>query len=191
MAPKKKTEEVNTKVPEIMQHPNLVRSTDIASIIGKSVRWVQSLTQDGVIPVSDPPRGKRSYIYDLVPVLSAYIAMLDKKASAQEQKEAEADLKMRKAEAETALKESQKDLHQLKTDIARGKYVPVEEVELDYKKFFSVFKKFATAIPDRVVGIIGHQVDPVTARQIEQELADDINRMLRTFVVSAVEGDEP
>ena len=144
-----------------------------------------------MIPVSDPPRGKRSYIYDLVPVLSAYIAMLDKKASAQEQKEAEADLKMRKAEAETALKESQKDLHQLKTDIARGKYVPVEEVELDYKKFFSVFKKFATAIPDRVVGIIGHQVDPVTARQIEQELADDINRMLRTFVVSAVDGDEP
>lgn len=38
-------------------------------------------------------------------------------------------------QADIALKESQGELHRLKTEIAAGQYISVEEVKLDYAKF--------------------------------------------------------
>ena len=121
----------------------LVTSKDLAQLFGVSGRRVGQLTEDGVIEKDG--RG----VYDLEKTVKAYIKYLSDKAYAREESMTEAELKDQKLRAEVALKESQKDLHELKTEIAKGQYVPVEEVELDYKKFFATFKKFAMAMPSR------------------------------------------
>lgn len=161
----------------------LVTSKDLAQLFGVSGRRVGQLTEDGVIEKDG--RG----VYDLEKTVKAYIKHLSDKAYAREESMTEAELKEQKLRAEVALKESQKDLHELKTEIAKGQYVPVEEVELDYKKFFATFKKFAMAMPSRVAGLVGAHVEPVVLRDIEKKMNDETVRMLRAFVMSAVETD--
>lgn len=161
----------------------LVTSKDLAQLFGVSGRRVGQLTEDGVIEKDG--RG----VYDLEKTVKAYIKYLSDKAYAREESMTEAELKEQKLRAEVALKESQKDLHELKTEIAKGQYVPVEEVELDYKKFFATFKKFAMAMPSRIAGLVGAHVEPVVLRDIEKKMNDETVRMLRAFVVSAVDTD--
>ena len=93
-------------------------------------------------------------------------------------------LKEKKLKAEIALKESQGELHRLKTEIASGKYISVEEVQLDYQRFFVQLKKFVLAIPNRVGGMIGGYADPVTVRGVEKDLSKEVNTMLNAFVVA-------
>lgn len=161
----------------------LVTSKDLAQLFGVSGRRVGQLTEDGVIEKDG--RG----VYDLEKTVKAYIKYLSDKAYAREESMTEAELKEQKLRAEVALKESQKDLHELKTEIAKGQYVPVEEVELDYKKFFATFKKFAMAMPSRIAGLVGAHVEPVVLRDIEKKMNDETVRMLRAFVVSAVDNE--
>ena len=92
---------------------------------------------------------------------------------------------MQKLSAEIALKESQGELHKLKTEIQMGKYISVEEVKLDYERFFVIFKKFAMALPQRIGGIIAGYVEPVTSRAIEADVNREVSAMLTSFVVSA------
>lgn len=181
---KKKTAETSAPDPQ-----RLVTSTYLAKYLGKSVRRIQALTQDGVIHTLPAGKG-RARKYDLDETLKEYIKYVEGIAYQKIQSEKEQQLKDKKLAAEAALKESQSDLHKLKTDIQRGKYVPVEEVELDYKKFFSVFKNFATAIPNRVAMMIANKVNPVEARRIENDIAVEIDNMLRTFSISAINKDD-
>ena len=58
------------------------------------------------------------------------------------------------------------------------------------------FKKFATGLPNRVIGLVGGYVDPVTARTLERDMTQEVNNLLRSFVVAAEptapqDGDEP
>ena len=48
------------------------------------------------------------------------------------------------------------------------------------------FKKFATSLPARVIGMIAGQLDPVEARRLEKDLADEVNRLLGSFVIAGV-----
>ena len=96
----------------------------------------------------------------------------------------------RKRKADVALKESQGELHRLKTEIAAGKYISIEEVKLDYAKFFVAFKKFATSLPSRIIGMLSGGIDPTEARHLEKELASEVNRLLGAFVVAGVVGPE-
>lgn len=156
-----------------------VRASEVAKLFGVTARRVQQLTQDGIIsPASEGVGGKR---YNICAATQQYIAFLSGKSTGSGKKEQQ--LKESKLIAEVALKESQGELHRLKTDIAMGKYISVEEVEIDYRKFFIVFKKFAMAIPNRVAGIINGMVDTVTLRTVEREIAGEINRLLDSFIV--------
>ena len=151
-----------------------------------SVRRVQQLTQDGIIETVQTPEGRR---YDLGPTVQKYIAYLSDKAYGRDQNKRETELREKKLEAEVALKESQGELHQLRTAIAAGKYISVEEVQMDYSRFFVVFKKFALSIPSRVAGTISSVVEPVVARSVEKDLAREVNSMLQGFVIAGkVEG---
>ena len=69
------------------------------------------------------------------------------------------ELREQKMKADVALKESQGELHRLKTEIAAGKYISIEEVKLDYAKFFVAFKKFATSLPSRIIGMLSGGID--------------------------------
>ena len=157
----------------------------IAQLFGVTVRRIQQLTQEGVLPTTDTPDGRR---YDLVPTIQAYVKYLSDKAYGKNRSEKELELREQKMKADIALKESQGELHRLKTDIAAGKYIAVEEVTLDYERFFVAFKKFAMSLPSRMASEVAGYVEPLEARRIEKELQVEVMKLLQAFVVAGVTG---
>lgn len=154
----------------------------IAQLFGVSVRRVQQLTQEGVISTTEVPgQGRR---YELVPTIKTYIQYLSDKAYGKNRSEKETELKEQKLQAEIALKESQGELHRMRREIAAGKYIDIEEVALDYQKFFVVFKRFALSIPARLVSMISDKVEPLEARRLERDMNAEVRRMLKSFVVA-------
>ena len=133
-----------------------------------------------------PGEGRR---YELVPTIQAYTKYLADKAYGREQSDREAELKEQKMKADIALKESQGELHRLKTDIAAGKYIAVEEVRMDYERFFVTFKNFAMSLSTRLVDEISSYVEPLEARRIEKELHQRVRNLLVAFVVAGVTDD--
>ena len=162
-------------------------SKAIAQLFGVSVRRIQQLRQEGIIETTQVPgEGRR---YELVPTIQAYTKYLADKAYGREQSDREAELKEQKMKADIALKESQGELHRLKTDIAAGKYIAVEEVRMDYERFFVTFKNFAMSLPTRLVDEISSYVEPLEARRIEKELHQRVRNLLVAFVVAGVTDD--
>lgn len=155
----------------------------IAQLFGVTVRRIQQLTQEGVLPTTETVEGRR---YDLVPTIQSYVKYLSDKAYGKNRSEKENELREQKMRAEIALKESQGELHRLRTDIAAGKYISVEEVILDYTRFFVTFKNFAMAIPARVADMINGYAEPVEVRRIEKAIQGEIRRILTAFVVAGV-----
>ena len=155
----------------------------IAQLFGVTVRRIQQLTQEGVLPTTETPEGRR---YDLVPTIQKYVQYLSDKAYGKNRSEKETELRQQKLEADIALKESQGELHRLRTEIAAGKYISIEEVTLDYTRFFVTFKKFAMSLPSRLTGIISGHVDPLEARHIEKDLPGEVQKLLEAFVVAGV-----
>ena len=181
---KRRDQEDMGKETRILYEPK-----DIAQIFGFSgVRRVEQLTADGVIEaILVTVNGKRVRRYDLVPTVQKYIQYLSGKAYGRMNgTEKEMRLREQKMEADIALKESQGELHRLKTQIAAGDYISVEEVRLDYAKFFMVFKKFAMSLPARVSSMLFGLLEPIESRRIEKEMSGEINDLLNSFVVAGV-----
>lgn len=168
---------------------NFQRTETIAQLFGVSVRRIQQLTQEGIIKTTKiiDESGKTVRRYDLVPTIQSYIKYLSDKAyGKQHRTDKEIELREQKMRADVALKESQGELHRLKTDIAAGKYIAIEEVKIDYQKFFVSFKKFAISLPSRLIGMISAALDPSEARRLEKELADEVNKLLGAFVIAGI-----
>ena len=159
------------------------KSDVIAKLFGVSVRRIQQLTQDGVIETVKTKEGRR---YELKTTIQKYIKHLSDKANGKSKSETEIQLKEQKLRAEIALKESQGELHKLRTDIAAGRYISVEEIKMDYSRFFVSFKKFAMGIPDRLAGRLIGFIDPVEVRKLEKELQKEVVKLLNSFVSSAI-----
>lgn len=169
---------------EAAKEGNLYRVEVIAQLFGVTVRRVQQLTQEGIIKTVPDGHGARRY--DLAPTVQAYIKYLSDRAYGRNKTEKEVELKELKMRAEIALKESQGELHRLKTAIASGKYIHVDEVALDYSRFFVAFKNFAVALPARLTDMISGYIDPVEARSIEKSLQAETRKLLRNFVAAGV-----
>ena len=97
----------------------------IASLFGVSVRRVQQLTQEGIIATTRTKEGNR---YELAPTIQRYVKYLSDKAYGKSKSEKEAELREQKLQAEIALKESQGEMHRLKTEIASPIFCFVQEV---------------------------------------------------------------
>ena len=166
---------------------NLVRVEIIAQIFGVSVRRVQQITQEGIIETTATEDGKAVRRYDLIPTVQKYISYLSDKAYGKAHRtDKEIELREQKMAADIALRESQGELHRLKTAIAAGDYISIEEVRLDYAKFFVVFKKFAMSMPARVSGMLSGSIEPLEARRIEKEVSGEIAELLNSFVVAGI-----
>lgn len=169
-------------MPEEKSTNRFVKVEVIAQIFDLTVRRVQQLTQEGVIWTEEiPGEGRR---YEFTTTIKAYIQYLSKKAYGKGKSEKEIELRQQKLEAEIALKESQGEIHRIKAEIAAGKYIDVEEVALDYRKFFVTFKRFALGIPSRLVSMISDSLEPLEARRAEKEMSAEVKRMLHAFVVA-------
>lgn len=160
-----------------------VTKDTIARLFGVSARRIEQLVQDGVI---DRVHMKGGVRFETVPTTQKYIKYLSDKAYGRERSNKEAELKEQKLRAEVALKESQGELHRLRTEIAAGNYISVEEVKADYSRFFIVFKNFALSIPGKMAGRLSGFVDPVEVREIENELQKEVKGLLNDFVSRAV-----
>lgn len=177
------------KKPEETENAILVSSDELGEWLGMTTRRILQLTKDGILEKATGQNGVTSRKYDLKDNVQGYIKYLRDKASGRATVD-EAELKRKKLEADIALKESQGELHQLKTAIASGQYISVEEVQIDYEKFFTTFKTFAAGLPARVVGLVAGSLEPVEARRLEKELSEDISRCLTSFAVAGTE-DKP
>ena len=167
------------------------RTEVIAALFGVTVRRVQQITQEGIIStVNVNEDGKSVKRYELVPTVQKYVQYLSDKAYGKSKSEKEMELREQKLLADIALKESQGELHRIKTEIAAGKYIDIEEVKMDYSRFFVIFKKFALSIPSRLAGRISGQCDPLEVRAIEKDLSLEIKKLLSSFIVSGVVGEE-
>ncbi len=167
---------------------NLYEPKVIAQLFNfEGPRRIEQLTRDGVIDaVLVKVDGHEVRRYDLAPTIQKYVKYLSDKAYGRSRSERELELKEQKLEAEIALKESQGELHRLKTQIAAGEYISVDEVRLDYAKFFLVFKKFAMSVPARVCGMLSGQLEPLEVRKIEKEMSAEVSALLASFVIAGV-----
>lgn len=167
---------------------NLVRVEIIAQLFGVTVRRVQQITQEGIIEtVAAVEDGRSVRRYDLIPTAQKYIQYLSDKAYGKAHRtDKEIELREQKMEADIALRESQGELHRLKTAIAAGDYISIEEVRLDYAKFFVVFKKFAMSLPARISGMLSGSLEPLEQRRVEKEVSGEIAELLNSFVVAGV-----
>lgn len=154
----------------------------IARLFGVSGRRLDQLVQDGILTRTLVGRSSR---FDTEETIQKYIKYLSDKAYGREKNNRETELKEQKLRAEVALKESQGELHRLRTEIAQGNYISIEEIKADYSRFFIVFKNFALAIPGKVAGRVSGLVEPVEARELESDLQKEVKRMLSDFVTKA------
>lgn len=168
--------------------PEFYRVEEIAKFFSLTTRRIQQLTQDGILPTSEVvENGRKCRRYEFLPTVQRYIQYLSEKAYGKRgRSDKELELKQQKLEADIALKESQGELHRLKTAIAAGEYIAIDEVKLDYSKFFLTFKKFVMSLPARVCGMVAGQLDPVESRRIEKEISAEMASLLDSFVVAAV-----
>ena len=169
------------------QQGSFYRVEVISSLFGVSVRRVQQLTQEGIIATTKTIEGNR---YELAPTIQRYIKYLSDKAYGKSRSEKEMELKEQKLQAEIALKESQGEMHRLKTEIASGKYIDIEEVKMDYNRFFVAFKKFALSLPSRLSGRMIGYCEPLELREIEKDLNAEVIRLMDGFVVAGCTHEE-
>ena len=159
----------------------------IAQLFNVDPRRIQQLTKEGVLQ-GTKVKGKLMYVLD--ETISTYIEHLSNKAHGRGQTETILDLKEQKLKAEIALKKSQGELHRLKTDIAAGKYISIDEVKADYIRFFIEFKSFAMSLPSRISARVDAYCDPTETRKLETELNVDICKKLEEFVVGAADVED-
>lgn len=157
--------------------------SEIAKLFELSVRRIQQLTQDGVIETVQTSKGKQ---YEKDATIQKYIRFLSNKAYGKASNDTEIQLKQQKLRAEIALKESQGEIHKLKTDIAAGRYISVEEIKMDYSRFFISFKYFAMSIPNKLAGKLMGFMEPIEVRKIEKDLQKEVTKLLNDFVVAAI-----
>ena len=116
--------------------------------------------------------------YELVPIMSETAAATGENSRATE-------LTLKKLEAEVELKESQGQLHRLKTAIAEGRYLPAEQVTEEMTEFLTTFKKFALNIPPRMAGSLSGSADAVAVRAMEKATRKELEKLLATFTDGA------
>lgn len=131
--------------------PEWSSTTAISQLLGKTVRRVQQLTQEGVLETEIPPGGGARK-YRTCATVQRYVAYVEAKAQETGENSRAAELTLKKLEAEVELKESQGQLHRLKTAIAEGRYLAADHATEELTEFMASFKKFAMNIPPRMAG---------------------------------------
>lgn len=161
---------------------------ELAQLISSSSRTVERLVADGTITQI---KNGRDVKFETVAVIKQYIQHLTDKANGKKEKDATKELTVQKLKAEIALKESQGELHRLRTDIASGKYIPLEEIKIEYSRMMVQLRNYILGIPNRITGRLSGRLKPVEVREVEKEVQEITTTMLRGFVQSAEVEDDP
>lgn len=189
MAKKEKTDKPKVLTGTVPEWSN---TSAIAQLLGKTVRRIQQLTQEGILETAIPPSGGARK-YKTCETIQRYISYIESKAHENGENSRAAELNLKKLEAEVKLKESQGQLHRLKTAIAEGKYIPAEQATEELTDFLISFKKFAMSIPPRMAGTLSASADAAAIRAMEKAMRKEIEEMLSTFTdaILAQAGERP
>lgn len=183
----KKTTTGKAEKPVVMSGavPEWSSTKAISKLLGKTVRRIQQLTQEGVLETEVPPGGGARK-YRTCETIQRYIAHVEQKAQETGENSRAAELNLKKLQAEVDLKESQGQLHRLKTAIAEGKYISADQATEELAEFLATFKKFAMNIPPRMAGTMSSYADAVTVRAMEKTMRKELEALLAAFSDGAV-----
>ena len=171
--------------------PEWSSTTVISQLLGKTVRRVQQLTQEGVLETEIPPGGGARK-YRTCATVQRYVAYVEAKAQETGENSRAAELTLKKLEAEVELKESQGQLqsqgqlHRLKTAIAEGRYLAADHATEELTEFMASFKKFAMNIPPRMAGTMSGYADTVAIRAMEKAMRKELESLLAAFSDGAI-----
>lgn len=187
MAAKKAGKQPEEKAAVLTAIPEWADSGAIGDLVGLSERRIQQLTRSGVLETGTPP-GRKAKKYPTCKTVQRYIAHVKQKALEDAEGVAEVEeLSLKKLRAEVELKESQGELHRLKTAIAAGKYVDTENAGRELAEFLRFFRQFALDMPARAVRSMPGQVDIVTAKAMEKAMRTELEAMLNAFTDAVLE----
>lgn len=164
--------------------PEWSSTTVIAQLLGKTVRRIQQLTQEGVLE-TEIPSGGGIRKYRTCATIQRYVSYVEARARENGESSRAAELTLKKLEAEVELKESQGQLHRLKTAIAEGEYIAVDQVTEELTDFMSRFKSFALNLPTRMGVTMSGYAEAAAVREMENAMREEMEELLRSFVDGA------
>jgi len=175
------------KAPILTAIPGWADAKAIAQLVGCSERMIQIRARSGDLRTEVPP-GHKARKYPTCESVQRYIEyqkqlVRNKTACSSDMEE----LSLKKLRAEVELKESQGQLHRLKTAIAEGKYLDTESAGRELAAFLRSFRQFALDMPARAVRSMPGQVDAVTAKAIEKAMRTELEAMLSAFTDAVTE----
>lgn len=125
---------------------NYQKADVIARLFGKTVRRIQQLTQDGVLPTEETPQGRR---YDLLPTITRYIKYLEARAEKGKSQGIEEKLE-KKLDAEIKWKQAKADKSKLELDELKGTMHRAEDIEKLTNELVFAVRAMLLAMPGRV-----------------------------------------
>ena len=125
---------------------NYQKAEVIARLFGKTVRRVQQLTQDGILPTEETPEGRR---YDLLPTITRYIKYLEDRAN-KGQPQSLTEKAEKKLDAEIKYKQAKADKAKLELDELKGTMHRAEDIEKITNELVFAVRSMLLAMPGRV-----------------------------------------
>lgn len=124
---------------------NYAKVEQIAILFGKTVRRIQQLTQDGILPTEETPNGRR---YDMLATVKRYVNYLEEKAKS---KPASTTEKLeKKLDAEIKYKQAKADKAKLELDELKGVLHRAEDIEKLTNELVFAVRSMFLALPGRV-----------------------------------------
>ncbi len=108
------------------QNDNMVTSSEIAKLIGKTTKTVQDLTNNGILPAEENQSGKKVLRkYDKYKTIRAYIGYIEERAA----KKNGSDKEQKKIQVELETKKAKLRMAQMQLDELEGRMHLSEDVE--------------------------------------------------------------
>lgn len=150
---------------------NYQKADVIARLFGKTVRRIQQLTQDGILPTEQTPNGRR---YDLLPTIQRYIKYLEDRAENKQPQSMTEKLEA-KLDAEIKYKKAKADKARLELAELKGQMHRASDIEkLTNELVFSV-RSMLLALPGRVAMDLAAIDNPV---EVSQYMARHVEALL-------------
>lgn len=159
--------------------PVYVKTADICAITGKSNQWIGQLTSQGILNKSKTSHGA---LYDLVPTMKSYCAMLEERADADEDDDPESKkLEKDRRKADTSIKASKAIIAGLEAKEIQGKMHRSEDVAAMTDDLIFAMRNSLTALPGRLAVDLASVNDPAEISAIIQRETFKIMDELSTY----------
>lgn len=126
---------------------NLQKAEVIARLFGKTVRRIQQLSQEGVLPFEETPEGRR---YDLLPTITSYIKYLEDRVNKNGKSQSTIEREEKKLDAEIKYKQAKADKMKLELDELKGTLHRAEDIEKLTNEMVFAVRSMLLALPGRV-----------------------------------------